>query len=147
MEPPAASQSSLPRERVPRTIEHPRASVRVPRRALVRLITKANFGVVADNPGLIDINHGGAPTDWTHMNGIDYNGALDQIIVSAIGTLGSYQWTGVLTGDLYFLIVGVEGIGCYESSWSTTAQAKSATVRDRPTSAPSRPRTSRSPAI
>jgi len=45
--------------------------------------TKANFGVVADNPGLIDINYSWFnSTDWLHANGIDYNEALDQIVLS-----------------------------------------------------------------
>ncbi len=44
---------------------------------------------VEDHPELIDINYvsdpangGGAPEDWTHANGIDYNAELDQIILS-----------------------------------------------------------------
>jgi len=48
--------------------------------------TKANFGVVADNPGLIDINYEiflSGP-DWLHTNGIDYNEALDQIALSTL---------------------------------------------------------------
>lgn len=45
--------------------------------------TKANFGVVADHPELIDINHSrNTHPDWNHTNGIDYNAAFDQIIVS-----------------------------------------------------------------
>lgn len=47
---------------------------------------KPNFGVVADHPELMDINvpsssRGGGPGggDWFHVNGIDYNPALDQI--------------------------------------------------------------------
>ena len=46
-----------------------------------------NYGVVADHPELIDINyvqdmiHAQNP-DWNHTNGIDYNEALDQIIIS-----------------------------------------------------------------
>ncbi len=46
---------------------------------------KANFGVVEDHPELIDLNYPPGPTDndWNHINGIDYNPALDQIIVSA----------------------------------------------------------------
>ncbi len=44
---------------------------------------------VADHPELIDINYvsdqangGGAPNDWIHANGIDYNAELDQIVLS-----------------------------------------------------------------
>jgi len=51
--------------------------------------TKANFGNVAANPHLIDINYyltgdgmGGVPADWTHFNSVDYNPELDQIVVS-----------------------------------------------------------------
>lgn len=49
--------------------------------------TKANYGVVADHPELIDLNYygpncrpGGA--DWNHINAIDYNADLDQILLS-----------------------------------------------------------------
>jgi len=48
-----------------------------------------NFGVVADNPQLVDINAtrtGGAnpgPADWNHVNAIEYNAALDQIVLSS----------------------------------------------------------------
>lgn len=46
--------------------------------------SQANYGVVADNPQLIDINHAtdDGKADWQHMNSIDYNAQLDQIIVS-----------------------------------------------------------------
>lgn len=45
--------------------------------------TKANFGVVEDHPELIDINYdNGKLTDWTHVNAIDYNADLDQILLS-----------------------------------------------------------------
>ncbi len=45
---------------------------------------KANFGVVADHPELIDFNYDtsdGHP-DWMHTNAIDYNAVLDQIVIS-----------------------------------------------------------------
>ncbi len=48
--------------------------------------TKPNYGVVANNPGLINLNYfPGQPTnvDWIHLNSIDYNPALDQILVSS----------------------------------------------------------------
>ena len=46
-------------------------------------VTKANFGVVADHPELIDINYPPVPAnDWNHINGMDYNAELDQIVVS-----------------------------------------------------------------
>ncbi len=45
--------------------------------------TKANFGVIKDNPGKIDINYFDDPgADWLHANSIDYNEILDQIIIS-----------------------------------------------------------------
>lgn len=45
---------------------------------------QANFGIVADHPELIDLNydeHNGHP-DWLHINAIDYNPVLDQLILS-----------------------------------------------------------------
>jgi len=52
-------------------------------------IGKSNFGVVADHPELMDINHfltnddgDSLGADWTHANALDYNPELDQIIVS-----------------------------------------------------------------
>jgi hypothetical protein len=48
--------------------------------------TKANFGVVADHPELIDINLDGAfpvPADWMHLNALHYNEETDQIIFSS----------------------------------------------------------------
>lgn len=47
--------------------------------------TKNNFGVISDFPELIDINFSsGNPTnkDWLHVNSIDYNADLDQILLS-----------------------------------------------------------------
>src|SRR5262245_546139 len=50
---------------------------------------KANFGGVGAHPELINVNYvssgagaGYPPTDWAHINAVDYNAALDQIIVS-----------------------------------------------------------------
>ena len=52
--------------------------------------TKENYGIVADNPQLIDLNYvstgpgkGANAADWTHNNGIDYNAELDQIMISS----------------------------------------------------------------
>ncbi|MBI1221018.1 MAG: T9SS type A sorting domain-containing protein [Bacteroidetes bacterium] len=45
--------------------------------------TRANYGIVANEPDKIDINylnHGTA--DWLHFNGIDYNAEWDQIMIS-----------------------------------------------------------------
>ncbi len=35
----------------------------------------------------------------------------------AIGVGGSHDWSGVPAGDIYFLVVGTDGTGVYESSW------------------------------
>jgi hypothetical protein len=49
--------------------------------------SKENYGVVADHPELIDINfasqHSILISDWTHLNAVDYNENLDQILVSS----------------------------------------------------------------
>lgn len=48
--------------------------------------TKPNFAPPADRPERININYppgNGAQADWLHCNGLAYNGALDQIVVSA----------------------------------------------------------------
>lgn len=54
-----------------------------------RFPDQANYGNVAEHPELVDINYvptgegaGGVPSDWTHMNAIDYNPDLDQILLS-----------------------------------------------------------------
>ena len=51
--------------------------------------TKANFGSVEDHPELFDINlpdinssNSNASRDWNHFNSLDYNEALDQILIS-----------------------------------------------------------------
>ena len=49
---------------------------------------KRNFGVVEEHPELIDVNkirlngEGKITADWTHINAIDYNADLDQIVLS-----------------------------------------------------------------
>ena len=52
--------------------------------------TKANYGNVAANPQLVDVNYyvkgdgmGGVPADWTHFNAVHYNPELDQVVVSS----------------------------------------------------------------
>lgn len=48
--------------------------------------TKDNFGVVADHPELLDINYPPGNLnngDWNHVNAIDYNAELDQIMISS----------------------------------------------------------------
>ena len=51
--------------------------------------SKANYGVVAEHPELIDLNFYLSdlpdsidPSDWIHSNGIDYNPELDQVMLS-----------------------------------------------------------------
>jgi len=45
--------------------------------------TKANYGVVSNHPELVDLNFSldGNP-DWLHVNALDYNADLDEILVS-----------------------------------------------------------------
>ena len=51
--------------------------------------TKANYGTVEDHPELLDFNyfnnHLSTPgrDDWIHLNSIDYNAELDQIVLSS----------------------------------------------------------------
>ncbi|MEM6966343.1 MAG: aryl-sulfate sulfotransferase [Bacteroidota bacterium] len=49
--------------------------------------TRSNYGVVADHPELMDVNAALNPTgdnkDWIHLNSIQYNENLDQIILSS----------------------------------------------------------------
>ena len=47
--------------------------------------TKSDFGVVNTNPQLLNINYNATAgnSDWIHLNSIDYNVALDQILVSS----------------------------------------------------------------
>ncbi len=50
--------------------------------------TKANFGVVADHPELIDVNYPPGASgfgDWTHANSVAYNAGYDQVVISAHG--------------------------------------------------------------
>jgi hypothetical protein len=47
--------------------------------------TKPNYGVVSDHPELVNLNYftgSATSTDWQHCNAIDYDEALDQIILS-----------------------------------------------------------------
>ena len=47
--------------------------------------TKPDFGVINTNPQLLNINYNATAgnSDWIHLNSIDYNLALDQILVSS----------------------------------------------------------------
>ncbi len=51
--------------------------------------TKLNYGVVSEHPELFDLNlpeldspNSNSSRDWNHMNAIDYNSELDQILIS-----------------------------------------------------------------
>ncbi len=49
---------------------------------------KPNYGSVASNPQLVNVNYNASSNtsngqDWIHMNSIDYNPSLDQILVSS----------------------------------------------------------------
>lgn len=48
-------------------------------------VTKPNYGAVASSSKLININYNASATnsDWIHLNSIDYNEALDQIVLSS----------------------------------------------------------------
>jgi hypothetical protein len=41
-----------------------------------------------------------------------------------IGGSGSYNWTGVPSGDLFFLVVGVDECSVYESSWGVDSSGQ-----------------------
>lgn len=46
--------------------------------------SKANYGVIGANPRKFNINYPNAnDVDWMHVNGIEYNEALDQILLSS----------------------------------------------------------------
>lgn len=52
-------------------------------------MTKDNYGVISDNPQLLDINFVGRSenkADWLHANSMQYNELLDEIIISFQGT-------------------------------------------------------------
>jgi len=43
--------------------------------------SKNNYGVVKNHPELIDVNFATIKKDWTHINSVDYNEELDQILL------------------------------------------------------------------
>jgi hypothetical protein len=48
--------------------------------------TKDNFGIIADNPGKLDfnfVNGGIGGANWLHINSIQYDETLDQIVISS----------------------------------------------------------------
>ena len=42
----------------------------------------------------------------------------------AIGVAGRHDWLDVPAGDLFFVIVGVDDTGVYESSWGTASSGE-----------------------
>lgn len=54
-----------------------------------------NFGVIADHPELFNLNYSGNGDnpDWLHLNSVDYNEQLDQLIIS------SPQWNEIFIID------------------------------------------------
>ena len=49
-------------------------------------VTKDNYGIVADSPELLDINflnNNNGEANWLHINSIQYNEQLDQIVLSS----------------------------------------------------------------
>jgi len=46
---------------------------------------KPSYDSVSSHPELVDINYTGGGTDWTHINSVDYNAELDQIVLSVHG--------------------------------------------------------------
>ncbi len=50
---------------------------------------RENYGIVADHPELLNINYlhcgnsGCSGADWNHVNSVDYNSELDQVIISS----------------------------------------------------------------
>jgi hypothetical protein len=47
--------------------------------------TKPHYGPVSEHPELVDLNYvpGNPAADWVHINSVDYNAELDQIMLSA----------------------------------------------------------------
>ncbi|MEM7659619.1 MAG: aryl-sulfate sulfotransferase, partial [Bacteroidota bacterium] len=99
--------------------------------------TKLNFGNPADHPERIDVNYlgvSGGEADWMHVNSIDYNADLDQILLSvpefseiwiidhstttaeAAGSTGGLSGIG---GDLMFRWGNPEAYGKGDSSDQT----------------------------
>ena len=66
--------------------------------------SKDNYGIVADHPELIDINFAGQHSvqisDWTHINSIDYNENLNQILRSITIDQAGMVWLGNLNGGI-----------------------------------------------
>ena len=83
---------------------------------------QSNYGVVADNPGRLDINairrnpDGSVGADWTHVNTLDYNEELDQIVIS------SYYMSEVFVIDHNTTAYEAQGpAGDFLYRWGNTA--------------------------
>lgn len=50
-----------------------------------RFPDKPNFGVISDHPELVNVHYNASESnpDWFHANAVDYNPALDQIVISS----------------------------------------------------------------
>jgi hypothetical protein len=48
--------------------------------------TKSTYGIIAENPGKIDLNLRGNPvkSDWVHCNALDFNEELDLIVINSV---------------------------------------------------------------
>ncbi len=75
--------------------------------------TKDNFGVVADHPELIDLNFGDVSGGtWLHVNAIDYNEELDQIVFCSRATSELYVVDhGTTTAEAAGHVGGLRGHG------------------------------------
>ena len=70
----------------------------------------------------VDWDSSNCPADTYNLlygNLADLSGHVLQGAECGIGVFGRYDWRNVPAGDLYFLIVGVDSTGVYESSWGT----------------------------
>ena len=95
--------------------------------------SKANYGNVANCPGLVDPNFGrDIPVFWNHMNSITYNPTLDQIMLSVRGN--SELWVidhSTSTAEAASHIGGKRGKGgdlLYR--WGNPAQYRAGTSND-----------------
>jgi hypothetical protein len=97
--------------------------------------TKANYGIVKNNPQLIDAagDQKALPAFWNHMNSIDYNPSLDQIALSVRGN--SEVWIidhGTTTAEAKSHAGGKRGKGgdlLYR--WGNPMAYRSGTVSDQ----------------
>ena len=79
---------------------------------------------VAGDQVLIEWDAGSCPvTNYNLLYGTLSNVSTYSLLGSecALGGGGSYLWTGVPDGDLFWLIVGEDATSVYESSWGTSS--------------------------